>query len=69
MKFLLPKLREELATALNAIFVHISMSYFNLQWKIHEVVAHCMGLAIISLYLVSCHCPHQFLGSHTKLIV
>jgi len=40
MKFLLPKLREELATALNAMFVPISVSYFNLQWKIHKVMAH-----------------------------
>ena len=24
-----------------------------------------LGLAIISLYLVSHHCPHQFLGSRT----
>jgi len=40
MKLLLPKLREELAAALNAIFVPISVPYFNLQWKIHKVVAH-----------------------------
>jgi len=40
MKLLLPKLREELAIALNAIFVPISVSYFNLQWKIHKVVVY-----------------------------
>jgi len=40
MKLLLTKLKEELATALNAIFVLISVSYFNLQWKIHKVMAH-----------------------------
>ena len=55
MKLLLYKLREELATALNTIFVPIiSMSYFNLQWKIHKVVAHWVRLSLVhSLFPVT----------------
>ena len=54
MKLFFPKLREELATALNAIFVPISVSYFNLQWKIHKVVAHWVRPSLVhSLFSIT----------------
>jgi len=59
---LLPKLREKLATALNAIFVPISMSYFNL---VEDPQGH--GPLVYTLF--PHHCPYQFLGSFTKLII
>jgi len=66
MKFLLPKLRGELPTALNAIFVPISVSYFNPQWK---VMAHWVRPSLVYTLFPVTACPHQFLGSRTKLIV
>jgi len=39
----------------NAIFVPISVSYFNLQWKIHKVVAH--ALVAVGSFLVSPQAP------------
>ena len=47
IKLLLPKLGEELATTLNAISVHISVSYCNLQWKIHKIVAHWVRPSLV----------------------
>ena len=56
MKLLLLKWREELATALNSLFVPISVSYwyFNLQWKIHKVVTHWVRPSLVhSLFPVT----------------
>jgi len=53
----LPKLREELATALNAIFVPISVSYFNLQWKIHsKVVIHWVRPSLVHFLFPATSC-------------
>ena len=65
MKLLLPKLREELVTVLNAIFVPISVSYFNLQWKIHKVVAHWVWPSLLyTFFPITAH-----IGSRIKLII
>jgi len=63
---LLPK---ELATALSAIFVPISVSYFNLQWKIHKVVAHSSWVRPSLVHSLFPVCPYQFLGGLNKLII